>query len=177
MTQREEAPNQDGDFRPNAGELIDRNAAFADGFSGAGLPASPKRRLSVVACMDARIDTLRVLGLESGEAHVLRNAGGIVTDDVIRSLCLSQKLLGTREIILVHHTDCGLQHVEERRFLSELEAETGVAPPWPVGAFANPYTDVVESMRRLRESPFLPHVDHIRGFVYDVATGRLHEAR
>ena len=163
------------DFHPNTPELLARNADFARSFDDAGMPAAPARRLAVVACMDTRIDVLRILGLSTGEAHIIRNAGGVVTDDVIRSLCLSQRLLGTREVVLVHHTGCGLQSLDEQQFLSELESETGTRPSWPVGAFENPYDDVAESIRRLRSSPFLPHKDHIRGFVYDVADGRLTE--
>ena len=166
-----------GDFHPSTPRLLAGNAAYARDFDGAGMPAEPARRLAVVACMDARIDVPRILGLHAGEAHILRNAGGVVTDDVIRSLCLSQRLLGTREVVLVHHTGCGLQTLDEHRFLSELEAETGVRPSWPLDAFADPYDDVAESMRRLRASPFLPHKDHIRSFVYDVADGRLHEVK
>lgn len=163
------------DFHPSTPELLDGNAAFARGFDGAGMPAVPARRLAVVACMDARLDVLGLLGLRSGEAHIIRNAGGVVTDDVIRSLCLSQRLLGTREVVLVHHTGCGLELLDEHRFLAELEAETGVRPSWPLEAFADPYDDVAESMRRLHTSPFLPCKEHIRGFVYDVADGKLHE--
>lgn len=163
------------DFCPNAKELVASNAAFVRDFDGGGLQAAPARRLAVVACMDARLEVLGILGLAAGEAHVIRNAGGVITDDVIRSLCLSQRLLGTREVVLVHHTGCGLQQLDEDRFMARLEAETGVRPPWPLEAFADPRDDVVESMRRLRASPFLPHKDHIAGFVYDVADGRLHE--
>ena len=166
-----------GGFHPSTPELLAGNAAFAQDFDGAGMPAAPARRLAVVACMDARLDVPRILGLQAGEAHIIRNAGGVITDDVIRSLCLSQRLLGTREVVLVHHTGCGLQLLDEQRFLSELEAETGIRPSWPLEAFADPYDDVVESMRRLHTSPFLPCKDHIRGFVYDVTDGRLHEAR
>ena len=165
------------DFHPNAGDLVASNAAFGRDFDGAGLQAAPARRLAVIACMDARLDTLRILGLRPGEAHVIRNAGGVITDDVIRSLCLSQRLLGTREVVLVHHTDCGLQHLDEDRFVARLEAETGVRPPWPLEAFADPHDDVVESIRRLRATPFLSHKDHIAGFVYDVADGKLHEVQ
>ena len=163
------------DFHPNTRELLASNAVFAQGFDDAGMPAAPARRLAVVACMDARIDVLRILGLRAGEAHIIRNAGGVVTDDVIRSLCLSQRLLGTREVVLVHHTACGLQLLDEQRFLSELESEAGTRPSWPLEAFADPYDDVSESMRRLHSTPFLPRKDHIRGFVYDVSSGRLTE--
>lgn len=165
-----------GGFHPSTPEMLAANAAFARDFDGAGMPAVPARQLAVVACMDTRIDVPRILGLRVGEAHIIRNAGGVVTDDVIRSLCLSQRLLGTREVVLVHHTGCGLQLLDENKLLAELEAETGVRPAWPLEAFADPYDDVVESMRRLQSSPFLPYKDHIRGFVYDVADGRLHEA-
>ena len=164
-----------GGFHPSTPELLAGNAAFARDFDGAGMPAEPARRLAVVACMDARIDLPRILGLRVGEAHIIRNAGGVVTDDVIRSLCLSQRLLDTREVVLVHHTGCGLQLLDEHRFLSELEAETGIRPSWPLETFADPYDDVAESMRRLRSSPFLPCKDHIRGFVYEVTDGKLHE--
>ena len=165
-----------GDFHPSMPEMLAANATFARNFEGAGMPAAPARQLAVVACMDARIDVPRILGLQVGEAHIIRNAGGVVTDDVIRSLCLSQRLLGTREVVLVHHTGCGLQLLDENKFLAELEAETGARPAWPLQTFADPYDDVAESIRRLRSSPFLPCKDHIRGFVYDLADGKLHEA-
>jgi carbonic anhydrase len=162
-------------FTPSAEELLARNRAYAERFGGAGLQARPTRRLAVVACMDARIDVAAALGLADGEAHVIRNAGGVVTDDVVRSLCLSQRALGTREVLLVHHTGCGLQTVTEDGFKAELEAELGVKPGWSVEAFTDPRADVRQSIARLRLTPFLPHKDHIRGFVYDVATGLLDE--
>lgn len=165
----------DDDFTPNADELVANNARYAASFGDAELPAAPSRRLVVVACMDARMDVLRLLGLGNGEAHVLRNGGGVVTEDVVRSICLSQRSLGTREIVLVHHTQCGLQKVDPVAFKAELEAETGMKPAWAVESFADPYRDVLQSMRRLQHSPFLSHRDHIRGFVYDVADGRLQE--
>ena len=163
-------------FVPNAPELLAGNAAFSEGFDGAGMSAVPSRRLAVVACMDTWLDVGRILGLRAGEAHIVRNAGGVITDDAIRSLCLSQRALGTREVVLVHHTDCGLQLIDEDRFLDELETETGARPSWPLETFSDPYADVAESIRRLRATPFLPYKDHIRGFVYDVADGKLHEA-
>ena len=163
------------DYQPSTPDLVAGNAAFAQGFDDAGMPAAPARRLAVVACMDARIDVLRILGLRTGEAHIIRNAGGVVTDDVIRSLCLSQRLLGTREVVLVHHTGCGLQSLDEQQFLSGLESETGTRPSWTTGAFSDPYDDVAESMRHLQSTPFLSRKDHVRGFVYDVASGRLAE--
>ncbi|MCY4069075.1 MAG: carbonic anhydrase [Acidimicrobiaceae bacterium] len=164
------------DFRPQTPRLLADNAVYAQAFDAAGLPAPPSRRIAVVACMDARMDVYRILGLGDGEAHVIRNAGGVVSDDVIRSLCLSQRLLGTREVVLVHHTKCGMQMIDEQGFLAELEAETGVRPDWAVQAFTDPHVDVVESMQRLQASPFLPHTDRIRGFVYDIDDGRLYEA-
>lgn len=163
------------DFTPNADELIAKNADYVTRFDADGLGVAPTRNLAVVACMDSRMDVFELLGLRNGEAHVIRNAGGVVTDDVIRSLCLSQRLLGTREVVLVHHTDCGLQKVEETSFKAELEAELGIKPWWSLEAFVDPYTDVRQSIARLRQSPFVTHTDHIRGFVYDVTDGRLHE--
>ena len=163
------------DFHLNARDLVANNAAFVRDFDGSGLQAAPARRLAVVACMDARLDVPRILGLRAGEAHIIRNAGGVITDDVIRSLCLSQRLLGTREVVLVHHTGCGLQQLDEDRFMARLEIEAGVRPPWSLEVFADPRDDVVESVRRLRASPFLSHKDHIAGFVYDVADGKLHK--
>ncbi len=162
-------------FEPNVAELLDNNARYAAAFADPGDAVSPTRRLAVVACMDSRMDVFALLGLSHGEAHVLRNAGGIVTDDVIRSLCLSQRLLGTREIILLHHTDCGLQRITEDGFGAELEAELGDAPPWAVEAFADASDSVRISMARLRATPFVPHTDLVRGFVYDVTTGNLRE--
>lgn len=163
-------------FTPNTDELLGYNQAYAEGFPDGDLQVEPKRQLAVVACMDSRIDTFAVLGLGNGDAHIIRNAGGVITDDVIRSLCLSQRLLGTREVILVHHTDCGLQKVVEADFRAELEAEVGVKPWWSLETFNDPYADVTQSMARLRMTPFLPHKDDIRGFVYDVADGILREA-
>ena len=162
-------------FTPSADELLAANTSFAAGFRDAGLEVAPTRRLAVVTCMDSRIDTFQILGLAKGEAHIIRNAGGVVTDDVIRSLCLSQRLLGTREIMLVHHTDCGLQKVREDDFRARLEAEVGVKPRWPVESFSDPYADVAQSILRLQLNPFVAVKDHIRGFVYDVTTGLLHE--
>lgn len=163
------------DFVPSAAELLGRNADYAAGFHDSDLAVEPRRQLAVVACMDSRIDAFAVLGLGNGEAHIIRNAGGVVTDDVIRSLCLSQRFLGTREVILVHHTDCGLQKVDEATFRSELEQELGVKPWWSVEAFTDPYDDVRQSIQRLYMTPFLAHKEHIRGFVYDVTDGLLHE--
>ncbi|MEX0757299.1 MAG: carbonic anhydrase [Acidimicrobiia bacterium] len=162
-------------FHPNADDLLAHNAEYAARFHDADLPVPPRRQLAVVACMDSRMDIFQILGLGNGEAHIIRNAGGVITDDVIRSLCLSQRLLGTREVVLLHHTDCGLQKVDEAEFKAELEAELGIKPWWALESFQDPYLDVAQSMRRLRMTPFVPHKDHIRGFVYDVTSGTLDE--
>ena len=167
--------NSDASFRSNADELLANNRAFAEDFPDAGLALAPRRQLAVVACMDSRMDMFQILGLDHGDAHIIRNAGGVVTDDVIRSLVLSQRFLNTREIILIHHTNCGLQQVNEDDFKHEIEAEVGVKPWWSVESFRDPYTDVGQSMVRLRLNPFISHKDFIRGFVYDVETGILEE--
>ena len=121
------------------------------------------------------MDTFKILGLQHGDAHIIRNAGGVITDDVIRSLCLSQRFLGTREIVLLHHTDCGLMKVTEDDFKAELEAEIGIKPWWALESFADPHADVLQSIKRLQMTPFIPHEDHIRGFVYNVTSGLLEE--
>ena len=162
-------------FTPNTDELLANNAAYADRFADADMPVAPARNLAVVACMDARMDVLEMLGLVNGDAHVIRNAGGVVTDDVIRSLCLSQRALGTREIVLLHHTDCGLSKVDENDFRQQLADELGVKPSWSLEAFTDPEDDVRQSMERIRVTPFVPHTDHVRGFVYEVETGALRE--
>lgn len=165
----------DQPFVPTTDSIVEHNRDFADRFTGGALQVEPVRRMAVVACMDSRMDLFELLGLSHGEAHIIRNAGGVVTDDVIRSLCLSQRLLGTREIVLVHHTDCGLQKVTEDAFKAELEAELGIKPWWSLECFVDPHADVRQSIQRLRTTPFVPHKDHIRGFVYDVRTGLLDE--
>lgn len=162
-------------FDPNTDELLARNRHYATDFHDSELQVAPQRHLAIVACMDSRIDTFAILGLGNGDAHIIRNAGGVITDDVIRSLCLSQRFLGTREIILVHHTDCGLQHVNEAEFRDELDAELGIKPWWSLEAFTDPYDDVRQSIQRLYMTPFIPHKDNIRGFVYDVTDGLLRE--
>ena len=167
--------SSDGEFVPGADEFLQRNAEYAASFADEHLSVAPQRRLAIVACMDSRMDIFEMLGLAHGEAHVIRNAGGVITDDVIRSLCLSQRYLGTREIILLHHTDCGLQHVTEDIFKAELEAELGIKPWWALESFTDPYADTRQSMRRLELTPFVPHKRHVRGFVYHVDTGQLHE--
>jgi carbonic anhydrase len=163
-------------FTPSADELIANNASYAEQFDDRGLAVAPRRRLAIVACMDSRMDIFEMLGLGQGDAHVIRNAGGVVTDDVERSLVISQRLLGTREIILLHHTDCGLQKVVDDELRDQLEAETGLWPSWELHGFKDPAASVRRSMRRLRADPFLVDSDHVRGFVYHVDTGRLVEA-
>jgi carbonic anhydrase len=155
-------------------DLLQHNARYAEGFSGP-LPLPPAKQIAVVACMDARLDVYRILGLAEGEAHVIRNAGGVVTDDQIRSLAISQRLLGTREIVLIHHTDCGMLTFTDPQFRDQVEADTGVRPTWSAEAFDDLEADVRRSARRITSSPFLPHTDQVRGFVFDVATGRLTE--
>jgi carbonic anhydrase len=155
-------------------EVLKRNAAFAKGFEHADLAKQPARRLAVLACMDARIDVHRVLGLEPGDAHVLRNAGGAVTDDAIRSLAVSQRALGTDEIVLIRHTDCGMLGFDDERFRGELEQETGARPGWRADDFHDLDEGVRAGVAALRESPFLAS-RQVRGFVYEVETGRLRE--
>jgi carbonic anhydrase len=163
------------DFEPNAEQLLDKNAEYAAEFHDRDLDVNPNRNLAVVACMDSRMDIFQILGLGNGEAHIIRNAGGVITDDVIRSLCLSQRFLGTREIILLHHTDCGLQKVDEASFREELAQELGVKPWWSLEAFSDPDEDVRQSIQRLHMTPFIKHKEHVRGFVYEVESGRLRE--
>ena len=156
-------------------ELLAANGSYAENFTKGGKPMPPAKKVAVVACMDARIETGRLLGLEEGDAHVIRNAGGVVTDDVIRSLAISQRLLGTTEIVLVHHTDCGMLTFKDDGLKAQIEEDTGLRPPFALEAFSSPEDDVRQSVRRIEVSPFVPHKDNIRGFVYDVETGRLNE--
>ena len=156
-------------------DVLARNARFAAGFHDASRHARPARRLAIVACMDARLDTFRALGLQPGDAHVIRNAGGVVTDDVIRSLVISQRLLGTREIMLIHHTDCGMQTFTDDELKDAIETDTGRRPPFAFEPFTDLEQDVRASIARLQASPYLPHRDRIRGFIYDCPTGRLNE--
>ncbi|MFE6100294.1 beta-class carbonic anhydrase [Streptomyces laurentii] len=160
------------------GTVIDRlvraNTHYAADFTDPGMDARPVRRVAVVACMDARLDLHAALGLELGDCHTIRNAGGVVTDDVIRSLTISQRALGTRSVMLVHHTNCGLEDLTED-FRHEIEDEVGQRPAWAVEAFRDVDQDVRQSMRRVRTSPFLLYADDVRGFVFDVTTGRLRE--
>ena len=159
-----------------ADEYLNNNASYAKAYT-ASLPVRPSRHAAVVACMDSRMDVFALLGMGDGEAHVIRNAGGVITDDMVRSLSISQRLLGTVEIILIHHTDCGLQKTTEDEFKGAIEAETGIRPPWAVEAFTDAAADVRQSVARIKASPFIPHKDAVRGFVFDVATGRLQEVR
>ncbi|MGY1842528.1 beta-class carbonic anhydrase [Modestobacter sp. SYSU DS0875] len=153
--------------------MLAANAEWLDEFPGP-MPVAPARKVAVVACMDSRMPLFGLLGLAVGDAHVLRNAGGLVTEDTLRSLAISQHLLGTRSVVLVHHTDCGLNKATEEQFRAAVEEATGVRPPWPAGAFTDLDADVRESIRRVREAPYLV-TEEIRGTVYDVATGRLRE--
>ena len=153
---------------------VGNNAEYAKTFSGP-LPLPPSKHVAVVACMDARLDVYRVLGLNEGESHVIRNAGGVVTDDVIRSLAISQRLLGTKEIILIHHTDCGMLTFADDDFKRAIQEETGVKPPWAAEAFSDLADDVRQSLRRIENSPFVTKHVSLRGFIFDVATGRLEE--
>ena len=156
-------------------DLLRNNAAYAEGFDKGDLPMPPAKKVAVVTCMDARLNVHGLLGLQEGDAHVIRNAGGIVTDDEIRSLAISQRLLGTEEILVIHHTDCGMLTFSDEEFRRTLEEETGVAPEWAAGTFGDLDEDVRRSVARIRESPFVPRTDGLRGFVYEVETGRLRE--
>jgi carbonic anhydrase len=155
--------------------LIGHNREFAESFGEPHLDVKPSLRLAVVACMDSRLDVFAVLGLENGQAHVLRNAGGVITDDMIRSLAISQRRLGTEEIVLIHHTNCGMQTITDDGFREELQEATGMAPSFAIESFTDAEANVRQSIARLQSSPFLLHRDRIRGFVYDVDTGQLRE--
>jgi carbonic anhydrase len=155
-------------------EYLRNNAAYAGQFNGP-LPLPPSKGTAVVACMDARLNVYGMLGLNEGESHVIRNAGGVVTDDAIRSLAISQRLLGTTEIILIHHADCGMLTFTDDQFKKSIQDETGIKPPWSAEAFPNLEEDVRQSIARIKASPFVPHKESVRGFVFDVATGKLNE--
>ncbi len=155
-------------------DLLANNARYAESFSGP-LPLPPSKHIAVLACMDARLNVYALLGLNDGESHVIRNAGGVVTDDEIRSLAISQRLLGTKEIVLIHHTDCGMLTFTDDAFTKGIQDETGVRPEWVPEAFSDLDEDVRKSVDRIRASPFIPHTDQVRGFVFDVATGKLNE--
>jgi carbonic anhydrase len=158
-------------------ELLANNEAFAANLPTKHLDVRPSRRLAIVTCMDSRLDVFAALGLGDGEAHVLRNAGGVITDDVIRSLAISQRKLGTREVMLIHHTNCGMQTLTDDGFRAELQAATGTAPAFAIESFSDVDADVRQSILRVRRSEFLLHRESVRGFVYDVDTHRLREVR
>jgi carbonic anhydrase len=155
--------------------LLTRNSAYVEAFDKGELAAPPALRVAIVTCMDARLDPARALGLDEGDAHVIRNAGGVVTDDVIRSLSISQHELGTEAVMLIHHTRCGMQTFTDEQFAAAREADSGQRPPWSARTFSDLEEDVRDSVRRVRESPFIPRTDNVRGFVYEVETGRVRE--
>lgn len=155
-------------------ELIENNRRYADSFAAGEQPVPPARRLAVVACMDARLDVYRLLGLEPGDAHVIRNAGGVVTEDVIRSLLISQRLLGTRQIMLVHHTGCGMLTFQDDEVKRDVYESTGLRPAFALESFEDPFQEVRQSIARIEASPFLTGTESVSGFVFDVQTGRLH---
>ena len=156
-------------------ELVKNAEAYARDFDRGDLPLPPARKVAVLACMDARVNPYGILGLEEGDAHVIRNAGGVVTDDEIRSLTISQRLLGTEEIILIHHTDCGMLTFTDDDFRRQIQEDTGVKPEWAAEAFPDLDEDVRQSVARIQASPFIPKKDSVRGFVYEVETGKLRE--
>jgi carbonic anhydrase len=156
-------------------ELLNNAETYAAEFDKGDLPLPPARKVAVLACMDARLNPQKVLGLEEGDGHVIRNAGGVVTDDEIRSLAISQRLLGTEEIILIHHTDCGMLTFTDDQFAAQLEEATGEQPEWEARSFPDLEEDVRDSIRRIQESPFIPKTDNVRGFIYEVESGRLRE--
>ena len=156
-------------------ELLANNEQYAKDFDKGDLPLPPGKKVAVVACMDARLNVYGLLGLQEGDAHVIRNAGGVVTDDEIRSLAISQRLLGTEEIVLVHHTDCGMLTFTDDDFKASIQADVGVKPEWAAEAFSDLDEDVRQSLARVKSSPFIPQKDSVRGFVYEVESGKLRE--
>jgi carbonic anhydrase len=156
-------------------ELLQNNAIYAESFEKGDLPLPPARGVAVVACMDARLDVHKILGLEEGDAHVIRNAGGVITDDEIRSLTISQRLLGTREVILIHHTDCGMLTFSDDELKAQIHEEVGLKPHFSMESFSDLEEDVRQSIARIQASPFIPHKESVRGFIYEVETGRLRE--
>jgi carbonic anhydrase len=156
-------------------ELLANNDAYAASFDKGDLPLPPGKKVAVVACMDARLNVYGALGLHEGDAHVIRNAGGVVTDDEIRSLAISQRLLGTEEIILIHHTDCGMLTFSDDEFKQSIQDDTGIKPEWAAEAFSDLETDVRQSVARIKASPFIPRKHSVRGFIYEVDTGHLRE--
>ncbi|MCO5999175.1 beta-class carbonic anhydrase [Actinoallomurus rhizosphaericola] len=156
-------------------ELLENARRYREGFDAEGMSAAPTRHVTIVACMDARLDMFGLLGLEIGDAHIIRNAGGVVTPDVIRSVSISQRMLGTREIVLIHHTSCGMQGITDDGFREQLFADTGLRPDWAVESFTDVDEDVRQSIARITANPFVPHKDSVRGFVFDVESGELRE--
>jgi carbonic anhydrase len=156
-------------------DLLQNNERYAESFDKGDLPLPPGKGVAVVACMDARLNVYGMLGLQEGDAHVIRNAGGVITDDEIRSLAISQRLLGTREIILIHHTDCGMLTFSDDELKAQIQEEAGIKPHFPMESFSDLEEDVRQSIARIQASPFVPHKDSVRGFIYEVETGRLRE--
>ena len=156
-------------------DLLANAEAYAARFDKGDLPMPPAKRLAIVACMDARLNPQALLGLQEGDAHVIRNAGGVITDDAIRSLAISQRLLGTEEIMLIHHTDCGMLTFTDDEFRRSVQADTGIKPEWAAESFSDVDEDALQSIARIKASPFIPRKDSVRGFVYDVQSGRLRE--
>jgi carbonic anhydrase len=156
-------------------ELLSNNESYAKSFTKGSLPLPPAKHVAVLACMDARLDVHKILGLQEGEAHVIRNAGGVATDDAIRSLTISQRLLGTNEIVLIHHTDCGMLTFKDDDVKKKIEDEVGIRPAFALEAFDSLESDVKQSIARIEASPFIPNKSNVRGFVYDVKSGRLNE--
>jgi carbonic anhydrase len=156
-------------------ELLQNNAIYAESFEKGDLPLPPARDVAVVACMDARLDVHKILGLEEGDAHGIRNAGGVITDDEIRSLTISQRLLGTREVILIHHTDCGMLTFSDDELKAQIHEDVGLKPHFSMESFSDLEEDVRQSVARIQASPFIPHKESVRGFIYEVETGRLRE--
>jgi carbonic anhydrase len=156
-------------------EFLEHNESYAADFDKGDLPMPPARKVAVVTCMDARVNPYGALGLQEGDAHVIRNAGGVITDDEIRSLAISQRLLGTEEIVLIHHTDCGMLTFTDDEFKRSIQDETGIKPEWAAESFKDLDEDVRQSMARINASPFIPNKDSVRGFVYEVETGKLRE--
>lgn len=156
-------------------QLLKNNEEYSRSFSKGDLPLPPAKSIAIVTCMDARLDVHDLLGLDEGDAHVIRNAGGVVSDDAVRSLVISQRLLGTREILVIHHTDCGMLTFTDDDLKQQIQAEVGIRPPFALESFPDLDEDVRQSLARIKANPFIPHKDSVRGFVYDVKTGRLHE--
>ena len=172
---RLEGPSGRQTIMSSTDDLLNNNERYAAAFTRGDLPSQPSKQVAVVACMDARLNVYGALGLQEGEAHVIRNAGGVVTEDVIRSLTISQRLLGTHEILLIHHTDCGMLTFTDDAVKAQIQADVGIRPPFALEAFSDLEAELRQSVARIRTSPFVPYKGSVRGFIYDVTTGRLHE--